>query len=87
MIRLVPIWNISPKDGVAEKFDVNKKYTEAVKNLKDKMNNAKEPKEKVAIRYIMRQVNTAYKTYIDATNISEATRKQNMKDINQKMVA
>ena len=51
------------------------------------MNNAKEPKEKVAIRYIMRQVNTAYKTYIDATNISEETRKQNMKDINQKMVA
>jgi len=69
------------------KFDVNKKYTEAVKNLKDKMNNAKEPKEKVAIRYIMRQVNTAYKTYIDATNISEETRKQNMKDINQKMAA
>ena len=24
MIRLIPIWNISPKDGVAEKFDVNK---------------------------------------------------------------
>ena len=24
MIRLVPTWNISPKDGVAEKFDVNK---------------------------------------------------------------
>ena len=24
MIRLVPIWNIFPKDGVAEKFDVNK---------------------------------------------------------------
>ncbi len=23
MIRLVPTWNITPKDGVAEKFDVN----------------------------------------------------------------
>lgn len=23
MLRLVPSWNISPKDGVAEKFDVN----------------------------------------------------------------
>jgi hypothetical protein len=43
------------------------------------------PKEKVAIRYIMRQVNKAYKDYIDATNISTEERNQNMKDINMKM--
>ena len=50
----------------------------------DKTNN---PREKVAIRYIMRQVNKAYKEYIDATNISEETRNQNMKYINMKMAA
>ena len=43
--------------------------------------------EKVAIRYIMRQVNKAYKDYLDVTNISEDTRKQNMRDINMKMAA
>jgi hypothetical protein len=51
------------------------------------MNNASEAREKVAIRYIMRQINKAYKDYIDATNISEETRKQNMKDINMAMAA
>lgn len=70
-----------------KKIDVNKEYREAVDNLKDKMDKTKSPKEKVAIRYIMRQVNKAYKDYIDATNISEETRKQNMKDINMKMAA
>ena len=51
------------------------------------MNNTKLAKEKVAIRYIMRQVNVAYKDYIDATNISEETRRKNMKDINMAMAA
>jgi hypothetical protein len=51
------------------------------------MDNASEAREKVAIRYIMRQINKAYKDYIDATNITEETRKQNMRDINMKMVA
>jgi len=69
------------------KIDINKEYVEAVDNLKEKMNNASEAREKVAIRYIMRQINKAYKDYIDATNISEETRKQNMKDINMAMAA
>lgn len=70
-----------------KKIDVNKEYREAVDNLKEKMDNASEAREKVAIRYIMRQINKAYKDYIDATNITEETRKQNMRDINMKMVA
>ena len=70
-----------------KKIDVNKEYKEAANNLKEKMNNASKAKEKVAIRYIMRQINTAYKNYIDATNISEEIRKQNMMDINTKMAA
>lgn len=70
-----------------KKIDVNKEYKEAANNLKEKMNNASKAKEKVAIRYIMRQINTAYKNYIDATSISEETRKQNMMDINTKMAA
>ena len=70
-----------------KKIDVNKEYREAVDNLKDKMDKTDNPKEKVAIRYIMRQVNKAYKDYIDATNISTEERNQNMKDINMKMAA
>ena len=70
-----------------KKIDVNKEYRDAVDNLKDKMDKTNNPREKVAIRYIMRQVNKAYKEYIDATNISEETRNQNMKYINMKMAA
>jgi len=70
-----------------KKIDVNKEYNNAANNLKEKMNKTSNAKEKVAIRYIMRQMNTAYKNYIDATNISEDTRKQNMMDINMKMAA
>lgn len=69
------------------KIDINEEYKEAVDNLKEKMKNASEAREKVAIRYIMRQINKAYKDYIDARNISEETRKQNMKDINMAMAA
>jgi hypothetical protein len=49
------------------------------------MDDAKEAREKVAIRYIMRQINKAYTDYINATNISEEDRKKNMKIINSKM--
>ena len=70
-----------------KKIDVNKEYREAVDNLKEKMDNTSEAREKVAIRYIMRQINKAYKDYIDATNITEETRKQNMRDINMKIAA
>lgn len=69
------------------KFDVNKEYTKAVNKLKKWMNESTNDGEKIAIRYIMRQVNKAYKDYMDATNISESTRKQNMRDINMAMAA
>lgn len=69
------------------KFDVNKEYTKTVNKLKKEMNESTNDGEKVAIRYIMRQVNKAYKDYIDATNISEDTRKQNMREINMAMAA
>ncbi len=70
-----------------KKIDVNKEYREAVDNLKKKMSSAQEAREKVAIRYIMRQINRAYTTYINETNISEEARKQNMRDINMAMSA
>lgn len=69
------------------KFDVKKEYEKSVSKLMRKMDESSDDGEKVAIRYIMRQVNKAYKDYIDETNISEETRKQNMRDINMKMAA
>jgi hypothetical protein len=39
------------------------------------MDGATKAKEKVAIRYIMRQVNKAYTDYIDAISIDEETRR------------
>ena len=70
-----------------KKFDVNEEYKKSVDKLKEKMNASTDDGEKVAIRYIMRQVNKAYKDYLDVTNISEDTRKQNMRDINMAMAA
>ncbi len=67
------------------KIDINKEYKEAFERLNKKMDDAKEAREKVAIRYIMRQINKAYTDYINATNISEEDRKKNMKIINSKM--
>jgi DNA-binding IscR family transcriptional regulator len=51
------------------------------------MENTKNSKEKIAIRYIMRQVNKAYTDYIDAISVDEETRRENMKNINMKMAA
>jgi hypothetical protein len=59
----------------------------AVNNLKNKMDSAKEPREKIAIRYIMRQVNKAYDDYIKEISISESDRRDNMNYINMKMAA
>lgn len=70
-----------------KKIDINKEYNEAVNRLKDKMNNSTNNREKVAIRYIMRNINKAYEDYIKATNISVEDRKQNMRDINTAMAA
>lgn len=69
------------------KFDVNKAYNEAVNKLKEKIKNTEDAREKVAIKYIMRKVNNAYKDYVDATMISDETRRQNMQDINMAMAA
>ena len=70
-----------------KKFDVNEEYKKSVDKLKKKMNESTDDGEKVAIRYIMKQVNKAYKDYIDATNISEDIRRKNMRDINTAMAA
>jgi len=69
------------------KIDVNKEYKDAADNLNKKMDSTKDPKEKVAIRYIMRQINRAYTEYVNATNISEEDRRRNMREINSKMAA
>lgn len=69
------------------KFDIKTEYNNVVKELDTKMDNATKPKEKVAIRYIMRQVNKAYTDYIDAISVDEETRRWNMKNINMKMAA
>ena len=69
------------------KFDIKAEYNNVVKELNTKMDNATKAKEKVAIRYIMRQVNRAYTEYIDAISVDEETRRWNMKNINMKMAA
>lgn len=69
------------------KFDIKEEYNRVVEKLSKKMDNTKKPKEKIAIRYIMRQVNKAYTDYIEAISIDEETRRGNMKNINQKMAA
>lgn len=69
------------------KFDIKEEYNSVVEKLSTKMDNTKNPKEKIAIRYIMRQVNKAYTDYIDAISIDEETRRGNMKNINMKMAA
>ncbi len=69
------------------KFDIKQEYNDIAGKLNQKMWEAKNPKEKIAIRYIMRQVNKAYTDYIDAISIDDETRRNNMKNINMKMVA
>jgi len=70
-----------------KKFDVNEEYEKAVSKLKKKMDESDNDGEKVAIRYVMKQVDKAHTDYIKATNISEETKRQNMRDINMKMAA
>ncbi len=69
------------------RFDIKTEYNNVVENLNNKMDGATKAKEKVAIRYIMRQVNKAYTDYIDAISIDEETRRWNMKTINMKMAS
>lgn len=69
------------------KFDIKTEYNNVVEELNKKMDRATKSKEKVAIRYIMRQVNKAYTDYIDAISVDEETRRWNMKKINRKMAA
>ena len=61
-------------------------YNEIVNQLKSKMPTASD-KGKIAMRSIMRQVDRAHTDYIRATNISEDTKRQNMRDINMAMAA
>ena len=67
-------------------MDVRDTYFKVVDHIQNSMSDKKtSSREKVALRYIMRQINTAYKNYIEATTISEDVRKQNMRDVNNAM--
>ena len=68
------------------KFDVNKEYTKIIDKLSKKAENATD-KEKLAIMYIIDEVDKAHKEYLEATNISEKEKKENKKRIVWKMVA
>lgn len=69
------------------KFDIKQEYNSIADKLHEKMWKTKNSQEKIAIRYIMRQANKAYEDYIDAISVDEETRRNNMKEINSKMVA
>ena len=69
------------------KFDINKEYTKTVDKLENSMKESTDDGEKVAIRYIMKQVNKSYKEYMEATIISEEKREDNMREINRLMAA
>lgn len=68
------------------KFDVNKEYTKVVNKLNKKAERASD-KEKLAIMYILDEIDKAHKEYIEATNISEEEKKEKKKRIIWKMVA
>lgn len=81
-------WNKSRRKyfGSIKKMDVRDTYFKVVDHIQNSMSDKKtSSREKVALRYIMRQINTAYKNYIEATTISEDVRKQNMRDVNNAM--
>ena len=83
-------WNKSRRKyfGSIKKMDVRDTYFKVVEHIQKSMSDKKtSSREKVALRYIMRQINTAYKNYIEATTISEDVRKQNMRDVNNALAS
>lgn len=83
-------WNESRRKyfGSIKKMDVRDTYFKVVEHIQKSMSDKKTSlREKVALRYIMRQINTAYKNYIEATTISEDVRKQNMRDVNNSLAS
>lgn len=83
-------WNESRRKyfGSIKKMDVRDTYFKVVEHIQKSMSDKKtSSREKVALRYIMRQINTAYKNYIEATTISEDVRKQNMRDVNNSLAS
>lgn len=68
------------------KFDANKEYTKVMDKLNKKAENATD-NEKLAIMYIIDEVDKAHKEYIEATNISDDEKKENKRRIINKMVA
>ena len=69
------------------KFDIKEEYNRAVKKLNNEMDRTNNPQVKIAIRYIMKQVDKAYTEYIKAISIDKEERRANMKNINMKMAA
>lgn len=70
--------------GNIKNMNVNKAYFNAVDSIKKSIATA-EWKEKVALRYIMKQVNKAYENYIKHTNISEDIRKGNQRVVDSEL--
>lgn len=79
-------WNKSRRKyfGSIKKMDIKDTYSKVAEHIKKSMWTAS-TKEKVALRYIMKQVNIAYENYIKALNNNENERKQNMRDVNNAM--
>lgn len=68
--------------------DVHDNYKNVVDNLKTMISdNETNAETKIAIHYIMKQLNVAYEQYIEATVVNKEQRKQNMKDIYKWMAA
>ena len=70
--------------GNIKNLNVNKAYFNAVDSIKKSIATA-EWKEKVALRYIMKQINKAYENYIKHTNISEDIRKGNQRVVDSEL--
>ncbi len=70
--------------GNIKNMNVNKTYLKAVDNIKKSIATA-EWKEKVALRYIMKQINKAYENYIERTKIPEDIRKENQRDVDREL--
>ena len=69
------------------KMDVNQWYKYAAEALKDKMRNKPTDEEKVAIRFIMKNLNEVYKEYRESSQVSDSQLDDNMQDIDSSMLS
>jgi len=81
-------WNKSRRKyfGSIQKMDVKNTYFNVVKHINESIWKAS-TREKVALRYIMRQINIAYENYIKASTIPLDDRKRNMKSVNDALAS